>query len=180
VLVLPLVDVYSAERKEKAALLAELESASQVAKMIKQLETRVAEKTALLGTLESHAANDQTLPALRSRLVELARETGCGLRRLNVGTMSSRPWQEGDDAVAAAVVTSTKRPGERTGFVLQWWPVSVSITGTNSSLRSFVQRLEADGNLMHTKLFEMHPSGVGRAAVALDLELWYFNLARGG
>ena len=180
VLVLPLVDVYSAERKEKAALLSELESANQVAKTIEQIETRAAEKSAQLGTFESHTVNEQSLPALRTRLVELARETGCSLRRLNVGSMSSRPWQEGDDPVASGPGTGARRTGEKTAFALQWWPVSVSLSGTNASLRSFIERLEADGNLMHSKVVEMRPASVGRSTVSLDMELWYFNLARGG
>jgi hypothetical protein len=180
VLVLPLVDVYSAEREEKAALLAELESADQVAKTIEQFETRAAEKSAQLATLESHTVDDQSLPALRNRLVELARETGCSLRRLNVGTKSSRPWYDGDDPVATSAVAGAKRTGKKTSFDLEWWPISVSLSGTNANLRSLVERLEADGSLMHTKVFEMHPASVGRETVALDVELWYFNLARGG
>ena len=179
VLILPLVDVYSAEREEKAALLAELAAATQVAGMMDQLEARAAEKSAQLAALESRTVDDESLPALRTKLVELARETGCSLRRMNVGVPSSRPWHAGDNPIAGGTETAAKSPDTATGFALEWWPVSVSLSGGDANLRSLLERLEADGMLMHTKNFEMRPASGGRKTVDLDMELWYFNLERG-
>jgi hypothetical protein len=179
VLVLPLVDVYSAEREEKAALLAELASASQVAEMMSQFESRVKEKSTQLAELETRTVSDETLPALRTRLVDLAREAGCSLRRLSVGAAASRPWYQGDNPIANPGQTIVKPADSRTGFILEWWPVTVSLSGSDANLRNLLDRMEAEGMLMHTKSFEMHPASAGRKTLDLDMELWYFNLARG-
>jgi hypothetical protein len=179
VLIVPLVDVYSAERNEKTELLDELASAHTVAETITHFEGRVAEKTTQLKALEARTVDEETLPALRTRLVELSRETGCSLRRVNVGAMSSRPWHQGDDPIAVATTSTTKTGALDTGFSLQWRPVTVSLSGTNQNLCSLLDRMEADGMLMHTKNFEMHPASEGRKILNLDMEIWYFNLARG-
>jgi hypothetical protein len=177
-MVVPLVDVLSAERHEKAALLEEVAAATQVAEVIEQFESRVAVKTAQLAEFEARAVSDETLPALRTKLVELARDTGCSLRRLNVGASSSRPWYSGDNPIVAPA--GARPAGVTPSFTLQWWPTTVSLSGTDVNLRNLLDHMEADGMLMHTKSIEMHPASEGRKILDLDLELWFFNLTRGG
>jgi hypothetical protein len=178
VLVLPLVDVYSAGLNEKEELLAELESAEQVAATMPQLEKRVTEKVAQLEALQQRTVDDESLPALREKLLDLAKETGCSIRRLSVGNVSSRPWKPGDSPIAPTA--DPKRDESKTGFLLEWRPVSMSLNGTSANLRSMVERVAAAGMLMHTKAFEMYPSSPSRQSLTLDLELWYFTLARRG
>jgi len=178
VLVLPLVDVYSAERNEKAALLAELSSAHQVAEKLNEYESRVAEKTTQLAKFEARTVSDESLPGLRTKLMDLARETGCSLRRLNVESSTSRPWHHGDDPIETPGQASVKPTNATSEFTLQSWPVTVSLSGTDANLRSMLDRMEADGMLMHTKNFEMHPASAGGKMLDVDMELWYFNLAR--
>ena len=43
------------------------------------------EKLAQLKVFEARTVDDESLPALRGKLVDLAKETGCSIRRLNVG-----------------------------------------------------------------------------------------------
>jgi hypothetical protein len=179
VLILPLVDVLSAERDEKAALLEEVAAATHIAEVIEQFESRVAERTSQLAEFEARTVTDETLPALRTKLVELARDSGCSLRRLSVGTASSRPWYSGDNPIDAVASAGPKPADATTSFTLQWWPVTVSLSGTDANLRNLLDRMEADGMLMHTRSFEMHPSSEGRKTLDLDMELWYFNLVRG-
>ena len=176
VLVLPLVDVYCAGVNEQETLLTELESAEQVAKTLPQFESRVAEKVAQLDAIGRRTVDDESLPALRERLVDLAKDTGCSIRRLTPGAASSRPWTPGDSPIAPA--TDPKRNESKTSFVLEWRPVSISLSGTSANLRSMVERVAADGMLMHTKSFEMFPSSPSRQTLTLDMELWYFTLAR--
>jgi hypothetical protein len=178
VLVLPLVDVIRAGHNEKEALLAELESAEQVAKALPQVESRAAEKVTQLEAFQRRTVDDESLPALRERLVDLAKEAGCNIRRLNVGAASSRPWKPGDSPFATAA--DSKRNDTGAGFLLEWRPLSISLSGTSASLRSMVERVAAAGMLMHTKSFEMYPSSPSRQTLTLDMELWYFTLARRG
>jgi hypothetical protein len=178
VLVLPLVDVYSAGLNEKEALTAELESAEEVATTLPKLESRVAEKLAQLEEFQARTVDEASLPALHGKLVDLAKETGCSIRRISVGTVSSRPWTPGDSPIVANA--EPNRDESKTAFLLERRPVSVSLSGTSANLRSMVERVAAAGMLMHTKAFEMYPSGPNRQSLTLDLELWYFTLARRG
>jgi hypothetical protein len=178
VLILPLADLYIAERSAKAELFTNLASTEQVVETVADSEARLAAKNVELKTYEARAVDEQSLPALRTKLVELARETGCSLRRLNVGSASSRPWHEADDPTVASDA-KPKANEQSTGFNLQWWPVTVSVSGSNANLCSLLERMEADHMLMYTRTFEMHPDSEGRKVLNLDMELWYFNLVRG-
>jgi hypothetical protein len=178
VLVLPLVDLLRAGRDEKASLLAELDSAQSVAAEMKEFETRVAEKLTQVKGFEARTVDDESMPALRGKLVDLAKETGCSIRRLSVGATASRMWKPGESPFAQ---TSDRKPADAApSFQLEYRPVSISLSGTGSSLRSMVERVAASGMLMHTKSLEMYPSSPTRQNLTLDMELWYYTLAHKG
>ncbi len=180
VLIMPLVDVLRAGRDEKEGLLAELDSARNVAAEMKQFETRVAEKITQLKGFEARTVDDESMPALRGKLVDLAKETGCSIRRLNVGGATSRAWKPGENPFAQ--IPDRKPSDVATGpsFQLECRPVTISLTGTGASLRGMVERVAASGMLMHTKSLEMYPSSPNRQNLTLDMELWYYTLARKG
>jgi hypothetical protein len=177
-LVMPLVDAIRAGRDEKEALLTELESAQSVASGLQAFEKRVNEKLAQLKTLESRTVDDGSLPTLRSELVDIAKETACSIRRLNVGGVGSRPWQPGQNPVATAFDSKAADPKSK--FMLEWRPVNISLSGTSASLRSMVEKLAASGRFLHIKNLEMFPSSPKRDTLTLDMEIWYFTLARKG
>jgi hypothetical protein len=179
VLVLPLVDAYRAGLDEKEALLGELDSAKSVAVGLEGFEVRVTEKLAQLKELEAKTVDDETLPQLRESLVNLAKETGCSVRRISPGGMSSRPWAPGDNPIGPAA-DDAKRADATTGFQLEWRPVSISLSGTSANLRTMLERVGASKMLMHAKLIDMYPSSPTRQSLTLDMELWYFTLARKG
>jgi hypothetical protein len=177
VMVIPLVDVYRAERNEEKALIAELNSARQIADKLGKFESRVAEKLAQVGEIEVRTVSDGSLAAVRARLVELAKEAGCSIRRMSVAPASSRPWVVDDDPIAAK--TEAKRSGTPTGFLLEWRPISISLSGSSSSLHNMLERIAATGLLMHTKSLEMFPSSPSRQSLTIDMELWCYTLSRG-
>jgi hypothetical protein len=175
VLVIPLVDSYSAGRDEKDDLLAELDSAQSIAADLERFEVRVKEKLAQLEVIEAKTVSDESLPVLRSNLVDLAKETGCSVRRISVGAATARPWSPGQNPIDPAAV----KPAEgESNFLLEWRPVSLSLSGTTGSLKSMVQHVADSGMLMHTKSFEMYPSSPARQSLSLDMELWYYTLTR--
>jgi hypothetical protein len=176
VLVLPLVDAYSAGRDEKETLLAELESATQVAAGLEQFEIRVAEKSAQLEAIESRTVDENSVATLREKLLDLAKQTGCSIRRLSVGTPSSRPWVPGDDPITPSADAKQKESTAK--FALEWRPVSVSLSGPGAALQAMLERVAGSGMLMHAKSFEMYPSSPTRQSLTLDMELWYFTLVR--
>jgi hypothetical protein len=177
VLVLPLVDVLRSGRDEQENLLAELDSARNVAAELRTFEKRVSEKTAQLKVFEARTVDEESLPALRGKLVDLAKETGCSIRKLSVGGASNRAWQPGENPIAPA---AGKRPADAnagSSFQLEWRPVSLSLSGTSASLRNMVEKVAESGMLLHTKSLEMYPSSPTRQALTLDMEVWYFTLA---
>jgi hypothetical protein len=177
-LVLPLVDVYCAGLNEKEALLAELESAKRVAAALPQVETRVAEKLAQLEAFQQRTVDEQSLPTLREKLMDLAKEAGCSIRRLNVGAATSRPWTPNDNPIGPH--NEPVKTESNASFLLEWRPVSISLSGTSANLRNLVNRVTGAGMLMHTKTLEMYPSSATRQTLTLDMEIWYFTLARRG
>jgi hypothetical protein len=178
VLVMPLVDVIRAGRDEKATLFSELDSARSIAAELQTFESRVTEKQSQLKVIEARTVDDASLASLRGKLVDLAKETGCNIRKLNVGGVSSRPWQPGENPVDPAANTKPAEGG--TNFQLEWRPVIVSVSGDSASLRNMVERVAGLNMLMHTKSLEMYPSSPNRQTLTLDMELWYFTLARKG
>jgi len=176
VLVLPLVDVIRAGHDEKEALLTELDSAKAVASGLEVFEARVKEKLAELDVQEARTVDDESMPALREKLVDLAKETSCSIRRISVGAASSRPWTPGESPVRP--VETTKPNDTNSAFKLEWRPVSISLSGTSSNLRIMLERVSESGMLVHDKSFEMYPTSPTRQTLTLDLELWYYTLAR--
>jgi len=174
VLIVPLVDVYRAESSEKKALLAEVGAASQIAGQLDKYESRVGERVAELKALEARSVDEERLPALRDRLVELARETRCSLRRLNVGEPMSRPWYANDSPTDQR--PDAKGKESETHFALQWRPIALSVSGSVADLRNLLEKIKADNMLVYTKSFEIYPSSVSRKSLTMDLDLWYFSL----
>jgi hypothetical protein len=177
VLVLPLVDVIRAGHDEKETLITELDSAKTVASELEGFEARVKEKLAELDVQEARTVDDESMPALREKLVDLAKETACSIRRISVGAASSRPWTPGENPIGPV---ETKQNETNSAFKLEWRPVSISLSGTSSSLRSMLERVSDSGMLVHAKSFEMYPTSPTRQTLTLDLELWYYTLAKRG
>jgi hypothetical protein len=177
VLVLPLVDVIRAGHDEKEALLTELDSAKTVAAGLKNSEAQVNKKLAELDVQEKRTVDEASVPALRDELVGFAKDTGCSVRRITVGGASSRAWSPGENPIGPP---ETKLTETKSRFRLEWRPVNLSLTGTSASLRSMLERVSGSGKLMHAKSFEMYPSSPTRQTLTLDLELWYYTLAKRG
>jgi hypothetical protein len=175
VLVLPLVDVIRAGHAEKEVLLTELDSAKTVAAELETFEPQVKERLAQLEQQEARTVDDESMPAMREKLVDLAKETGCSVRRIAVGDVGTRPWKAGE---TPGEPTQTKPTGPQSPFKLEWRPISISLTGTSGSLQSMLERVGASGMLVHAKSFDMYPSSPTRQTLTLDLELWYYTLAR--
>jgi hypothetical protein len=135
----------------------------------------VRKKLAELDVQEKRTVDDESMPALRDKLVGFAKETACSIRRITVGSVSSRAWSPGQNPIGPA---DTKQTETSSPFKLEWRPVSISLSGTSESLRSMLDRVSASGMLVHAKSFEMYPSSATRQTKTLDLELWYYTLAK--
>jgi hypothetical protein len=177
VLLVPLVDVYLADRREKEALSAELEIAHKNAGLLDRFEKRVTAKLTELETLEGRAVPEERVAGLRDELVTYARDTGCHVRRLVVGQPQSRPWLVEDHPVKPR--KDNQKTPEKTSFTLEQRPVTISLSGSLTNLRAMLDRLESHEMFVHTKSFELRPTSVNRKTLTLDMDLWYFALVRG-
>ena len=177
-LVLPLVDAIPAGSEEKETLIGELESAQSLVSDLQNFEARVNDKLTQLKVMEGRTVDDASLPLLRTKLVDFAKDTACSIRRLNVGGLGSKAWHPGQNPLAT---TNDRKPPEpSSSFVLEWRPVNLSLSGSSASLRSMVEKLAGSGMFMHIKNLEMYPSSPKRESLTLDMEIWYFTLARKG
>lgn len=177
-LVLPLVDSIRAGGDEKDTLLAEVDSARNVASELSAFERRVNEKLAELKSLDERTVDDSSLAKLRSQLIDFSHETTCSIRRINVGAVSSRAWQPGQNPLATG---ADKKPVDASSnCMLEWRPVNLSLSGSSAALRGMVEKLAGSGMFMHIKSLEMYPSSPKRDSLTLDMEIWYFTLARKG
>jgi hypothetical protein len=175
-LVLPLVDAIRAGREEKETLLTELESARLVASDIAAFERRVDEKLAQLKSFDARTVDDASLPNLRGQLMDFAKNTGCSIRRLNVGGVSSRAWQPGQSLFGTG---TDKKPNDANpGFVLEWRPLNLSLGGSTAGLQSMVEKIAASKMFLNIKGLEMYPSSPKRDSRTMDMEIWYFTLVR--
>jgi len=176
-LVMPLVDVIHAGRDDKEALLTELESARIVASELGAFERRVNEKFAQLKSLEARTVDDASVASLQNKLLDFAKGT-CNIRRLNVGAVASRPWLPSQSPIATTF--DKKAADANSNFVLEWRPINLSLSGSSASLRAMVEKLAGSKMFMHIKSLEMYPSSPKRESLTLDMEIWYFTLARKG
>lgn len=175
-LLVPLVDVYLRGSAEKQNLLTELESAHRTAEDLDNFESRVAAEVDELAQFDAKTVSEETTPELRKRLQSLARETGCTIRKLQVGTVVKRPWFDGDDPLVAS--PDNKLRDAKTPFTLEHWPISISLHGTMPNLRKMLEQMWSDEMLVHTKNFDLGPESRNGQSVMLQMDLWYFALTR--
>lgn len=175
VTVLPQVDQFISLRADEDAKVEQLAEAQQTAEMLPRLRSRVSATTTELDVYESRTLPSDSVAVFRNRLVDIVRDSGCQVRRLGVNSVKSRPWRENDRPLADA----KEKTGPETPFRFETRPVSLSVTGTMSQLRTLLTEIESTGMMMHTRSVELKPTGRGGRNLQVDLELWCFALSRG-
>lgn len=174
--VLPLADQYSALHAENDELVAQLDEAARLTAALPQFEQRVQEKVSELQKIERQTVSEEKVGEYRNKLIGYARDSGCQVRRINIGQARTRKWTVGDNPREA---TPEARPdAEATPFILETRQVSLSITGSLTSIEKLLTRMEADDTMSHFKFLELRPTGKSRRAVQADLELLCFALNR--
>ncbi|MCA9241332.1 MAG: hypothetical protein KDA37_14075 [Planctomycetales bacterium] len=174
--VLPLADQYSALHAENDELVAQLDEAERLTAALPQFEQRVQEKVNELQQVEQQTVSEQNVGDYRNKLIGCARDSGCQVRKINIGQARTRKWAAGDDPRdpnPAAQPDETHSP-----FVLETRQVTLSITGSLAAIEKLLTRMEADNTMSHFKFLELRPTGKSRRAVQADLELSCFALSR--
>lgn len=170
----PLVDDYFAGKNERAEITEELRSARLDEAAIDQLEEKVGDLTAQLEAIDSRTVSQTNVSTFRSQLVELARASGCQVRRITVGALQSRPWRKGDRPLKGRADGSDSKTDSN--LTLEKQPLSLSVSGTVIGLKTLLERMRDEGTLVHVKSLDIRPTAQSRKNVILDLELWFFQL----
>jgi hypothetical protein len=170
---LPMVDDYFDKRTSRSELTDELAAARRTAETLPQLEQQAAAVRKELQALETRTIDEAALAHYRSRLVDLVRESGCQIRRIEVGVPNKRPWKENDRPLA-----DVPPPAAETPFSLERRPVTLAVDGSMTAIQDLLSKLEKEQTLAHPRRMQLQSvSGTGET-VTLELELWLFALSR--
>jgi hypothetical protein len=170
----PAVDDYFDKQTSRNGLSENLVRARQTAETLPAFEKRVAAVRGELEALEVRTVEDDSLARFRSQLVELVRESGCQIRRIEVGAPTTRPWKVGDRPLDEQA--SPDAPG--TPFALEWRSVILGVDGAMTAVHDLLDRLEKEQTLSHPHRVQLNAASNGGDAVTLELELWLFALSR--
>lgn len=174
VLVLPQVDEYLAVADEKSAVLKKLELAEESARLLPGYEQRVIEQSEIVTERLGNTLNQQNEADYRNAIVKLVRESGCQLRRLNVGVANLREWGQGDDPLEKTKNKSLAK----TGFQLERRQVSLLLAGPSKNVQKLLERFEGYEKLVHVESLNIRPTSEAGRSVELSMELYYYTLSR--
>lgn len=176
VLVLPVVDEYSALRDQAEKLLQELDEAGVDQENLPKFEQRIVQQQAELAALEARAISDEQASEFRNKMVSLVRESGCQVRRVSLGEPRQRDWMENDNPVKPLQASNKKN--NQTGFELKSRVFSLSVSGSPDHVQGLLATLNAAQPLAHTRSLSVRPADNSRDEVILELELWLFELTK--
>jgi hypothetical protein len=174
VALLPMADDFFDKSASRSDLTEELAAARLTAESLPAYEKQAEGVRAELEALEVRTVDEAGVAKFRSRLVDLVRESGCQIRRIDVGAPSRRPWSENDDSL-----TEVARPGAAaTPFTLERRSVVLAVDGNMPAVHDLLDRLEKERTLSHPHRLQMQGASAGGETVTLELELWLFALSR--
>jgi len=171
---LPMVDDYFDKRNSRSDLAEDLVAARQTAAQLPKFESQTKAVRQELAELEIRTVDDAGVARFRSRLVDFVRESGCQIRRIEVGAPTRRPWTENDRPLSDA----SSPDAASTPFALERRSVILSVDGAMSAVQELLARLEKEQTLSHPHRLQMQAASGGGETVTLELELWLFALSR--
>jgi hypothetical protein len=176
VTLLPLADEYQDLQQRRTEAETALAEGRLVAHDLEACHERVRAQVAQLEKLEARAVSSRRVDEFRNRMVEMVRESGCQIRRIQVGAGQARKWLKNDDPLQS---TASGTDGKNdSGFQLESQTFTLSVTGSLPKLKELLAALHAQHYLAHTKSFSLRPAGQDGKEASLDVELWLFDLAR--
>jgi hypothetical protein len=175
VVLVPLVDDYFDKRESRRTLREDLDRARETELTLPAFEKRVAELEATAQQLEDRTVSDALVSQYRTNLMEMVRQAGCQVRRLEVGGSAHRPWLEEDNPLQATAPTPT---ANKTPFQLERRSLNLSVDGEMATIHNLLEQLEQDKTIAYPRRVQLHSAGGRGASATLELELWLFALIR--
>jgi len=172
--VVPTVDDCFNKRNSRSDLADKLVLARRTAEELPKYEAQAAAVAAELDALEARAVDEAGLAEFRSRLVELVRDSGCQIRRLDIAAPATRAWKQGDKALEEQPIGD----GAVTPFSLERRSVTLAVDGGMAAVQDLMSRLEQEQTLSHPHRVHLQAVASDGETVTLELELWLFALKR--
>jgi hypothetical protein len=170
---LPMVDDYFDKSSSRSELTENLARARETAESLPSLEKQAGAVRKDLEALEVRTVDEASLARFRSRLVDVVRESGCQIRRIEVGQPTRRSWKENDKPLSEAPTGGADTP-----FSLERRPVILAVDGAMSAIQDLLTRLEKEQTLSHPHQMQLQAVSASGETVTLELELWLFALSR--
>jgi hypothetical protein len=174
--VVPQADDYFDNRTNRNELSEELAHARQTAQALPTYERRAAAIRENLEALDARSVDETGLAPFRSRLVGVVRDSGCQIRRIELGTPLRRPWKQDDDPLTP--LTENPNQAQATPFTLERRIVLLAVDGPMPAILDLLARLEQERTLSHPHRVHLQPASSGGENVMLELDMWLFALAR--
>lgn len=173
VFAVPWVDEYL-RLCDDAAELTELENkVAQLQARNEQLDRIDARLTDKLQNLSSRSIDPSKVEAVRETIVEIVRQAGGRIRRLDIPTGERRSWALDGDMVQNGTMPIY---GEESNFELHTHTVELQADGSLESIQAILRDVIAQGWLMTTKGLSMTPTSVRESPVNLELQLALYGL----
>jgi hypothetical protein len=111
--------------------------------------------------------------AFHNRIVEIARTSGCKVRRMTEGARNSKPWVLGQPIVRTGGIPAGTAPPQG-GLKLETLEMKVELTGTLPQLKLFLEGFKKTEAFVHTRAFSLsQPRGQN---AKLEINLILLNL----
>lgn len=171
----PAVDEYSAINGRRKELEDNLATALETSSKLHDYEALLTRQQSLNEDITNRVMTEQRVEQLRTEIVQLVRDAGCGLRRIRLGEPRERTWAKDDNVLQTRTVADKSKA---TPFVLRTRQFGVSVTGPMANVSQLLAELNRRTYLMHAAGFTMQKSDESDETVELELELLLIELAR--
>ncbi len=176
VAVLPMVDDYYNNKRSHTALVENLARASETVETLPMFQQRAEALGQRLAELDALSVNEKNVGDYRSRLVDLVRESGCQMRKIDVSKTTRRTWMEDDSPLVEKQPSGTEN--KPTPFMLERRNVVLSVDGTTANVNTLLEKLQEESTFIHPRRLKFHSVGRDGNKVTMEVELWLFALAQ--
>lgn len=176
VTLLPLADVYCEKREACSVLTDKLDSARQTAETLPKFEERVISIAKELEALEARAVDETRIGDYRNRIIDLAREHNCQVRKIEMGSPLRRLWLKDADVLETQAVSKSAKG--KTPFELVRRTMVLAVDGELADLEQLLAKINEEKTLAHPQRLSLADTGRGAKTVAMEIELLLFDLTR--
>lgn len=161
----------------------EMQGGMSPAERVARLEECAAKVRGELSTYEQSMVGVEQMPSIQSELMDLARASGCQLRKAVVQAGSTETWEaeqplqeeedveaESPDSVPASLL------GEESPYQLTTEQLSLSLTGTLKQTFDFLDRVQAQPWLMRVAQINFSRDADGGSQLNVEANLAFYKL----